>query len=56
MRTHYCKADRDWITFEGTCSWCGLNEDQIGTPMTDEDFRKLMDKLNASANPNITDD
>ena len=54
MRTHYCNADRDWITFEGECSWCGMREDAPQT--TDEEFRKLMRKLEENANPNITDD
>ena len=56
MRTHYCRADRDWITFEGTCSWCGLTEDQVGAPMTDEEFREMMAKLEANAKPDINDD
>lgn len=54
MRTHYCNADRDWITFEGECSWCGMQEDAPKT--TDEEFRQLMRKLEENANPNITDD
>ena len=56
MKTHYCRADRDWITFEGTCSGCGLTEDQVGAPMTDEEFREMMAKLEANAKPDITDD
>ena len=56
MRTHYCRADRDWIAFEGVCSWCGVRENEIGAPMTDEEFRALMAKLESDANPDITDD
>ena len=56
MRTHYCKADRDWITFEGVCSWCGITEEQVGLPTSDEEFRALMAKLEADARPDINDD
>lgn len=54
MRTHFCKADRDWITFEDVCSWCGMREDEPIT--TDEEFRALMAKLEADARPDINDD
>lgn len=54
MRTHFCKQDGDWITFEGECSWCGMKEDEPRT--TDAEFRQLMAKLEADANPNINDD
>lgn len=56
MRTHYCHADRDWITFEGECSWCGMKDDDTFQQTSDEEFRKLMAKLEADANPDITDD
>lgn len=56
MRTHYCRADRDWITFEGVCSWCGVREEDVGTPMSDAEFRKLMAKMEAAARPDINDD
>lgn len=52
MRTHYCREERDWITFEGACSWCGLKEFET----TDEEFRALMAKLEADARPDINDD
>lgn len=53
MRTHFCIEDGDWITFEGECSWCGMKEP---VETSDEEFRQLMAKLEADANPNITDD
>ena len=52
MRTHFCHEDGDWITFEGECSWCGLREFET----TDAEFRQLMSKLEADADPNINDD
>ena len=52
MRTHFCHEDGDWITFEGECTWCGLKEFET----TDVEFRQLMAKLEADANPNINDD
>ena len=57
MRTHYCQAERDWITFEKECSWCGLPEFDPELPVTtDEEFRQMMEKLERSARPDITDD
>lgn len=56
MRTHYCKEDRDWITFEGVCSWCGLTEEQIDKPTSDEEFRQLIERMHKVSKPNITDD
>ena len=57
MRTHFCVADGDWITFEGECSWCGMKEHEPFPPQTsDTEFRQLMAKLEADANPNINDD
>lgn len=53
MKTHFCVADGDWITFEGECSWCGMKEI---AETSDEEFRQLMAKLEADANPDITDD
>ena len=56
MRTHFCPEDGDWITFEGECSWCGMKENDAFLQMSDEDFRKMMSKLEESARPDITDD
>ena len=56
MRTHYCLADRDWITFEGECSWCGSKEEDVPPAMSDEEFREMMRRLEANARPDITDD
>ena len=56
MRTHFCVEDGDWITFEGECSWCGLKENDVFLQMSDEDFRKMMAKLEANAKPDINDD
>lgn len=55
MRTHYCLADRDWITFEGACSWCGMKEEDV-LLTTDAEFRALMAKLKTNARPDINDD
>ncbi len=54
MRTHYCQEEKDWITFEVECNWCGMKEDAPRT--TDEEFRQMMAKLEAAAKPNINDD
>lgn len=55
MRTHYCLEERDWITFEGVCNWCGMKEEGV-LLTTDEEFRALMAKLEADARPDINDD
>jgi hypothetical protein len=26
MKTHYCKAEKTTISFEGECNWCGAKE------------------------------
>lgn len=59
MRTHYCNADRDWITFECECSWCGVNEAdarRLEEVTSDAEFRRMMERLNRHANQSITDD
>lgn len=56
MIRHYCNEERCWLDFEEVCSWCGITEDQVGAPMTDEEFREMMAKLEANAKPDITDD
>ena len=54
MKTHFCHQDRDWITFEGECNWCGMKE---SIPLTsDEEFRQIMEKVEKNARPDITDD
>ena len=54
MRTHYCHEEKDWITLDGECNWCGMKEDAPRT--TDDEFRQMMAKLEADANPDINDD
>ena len=54
MRTHYCIEENDWITFEGECNWCGMKE--LTPSTTDEEFRKLLQRMELNANSNITDD
>lgn len=54
MQRHWCTADRNWFDFEGECSWCGMREDAPQT--TDEEFRLLMQRMEANARPDITDD
>ena len=54
MRTHYCHEEKDWITLDGECNWCGMKEDAPRT--TDDEFRQMMAKLEAAARPDITDD
>ena len=56
MKTHYCLQERDWITFEGTCNWCGAKEEDVPPAMTDEEFRAMMQKIEGNARPDITDD
>ncbi len=29
MKTHYCKADKALISYEGECSWCGERENDM---------------------------
>lgn len=26
MKKHYCLVDKGWISYEGTCNWCGEKE------------------------------
>ena len=54
MKTHYCPEEKDWIAFEGECSWCGMTEKDIAT--TDEQFRELIAKMQKAAKPHINDD
>jgi len=56
MQTHFCRVEKTWLTFEHTCNWCGLNEQQANAPMTDAEFRQLMERLRADARPDINDD
>jgi hypothetical protein len=28
MKTHYCKAEKTIISFEGECNWCGAKEEK----------------------------
>ena len=32
MKSHYCKAERSFISYEGECNWCGEKE----APATDK--------------------
>ena len=59
MKTHYCKADRDWISFEGECSWCGMKEEDVREYdglSEDQLFEEVMRRVNRNARPDITDD
>ena len=29
MKTHYCKADKAVISYEGECNWCGEKENDM---------------------------
>ena len=40
MKTHYCKADKAVISYEGECNWCGEKENGVK-----EEALKLADKL-----------
>ena len=37
MKTHYCPAEKEVITFEGTCNWC---DDREWVGLTDEEVKK----------------
>lgn len=59
MERHFCPEDRTWLDFEGECSWCGMTEldAKLTKNMTsDEKFRRIMERLEQNARPNITDD
>ena len=59
MQRHWCNAERAWLDFEGTCSWCEMTEEQAirqTLETSDETFRDIMDRVNRNARPDITDD
>jgi len=43
LKTHYCPAEKEVITFEGTCNWCddrewvGLDEHDFDVLFLNED-------------------
>ena len=29
MKTHFCKVEKEHVSFEGECNWCGEKEDSL---------------------------
>lgn len=45
MKTHYCKADKAVISYEGECSWCGEKEivvKQDWNYLTDDEIKEIV--------------
>ena len=48
MKTHYCQAEKEVITFEGTCNWC---DDHEWVGLTDDEIEALAKWADKNAAP-----
>lgn len=44
MINHYCHEEKTKVSFEGTCNWCGMTENEAAYQNGAEDMKRRMDR------------